>query len=402
MHLTAHLKRIWWIGAIAVLAGCKAEVLAPSGDVAAQQRDLLVISTLLMLIIIIPVMALTAWFAWHYRAANKKARYQPDWDHSTKLELVIWAIPLLIIVCLGALTWVGTHLLDPYRPLNRLTAGQPVPEDVTPLRVEVVALDWKWLFIYPEQGVASVNQLAVPVDRPVEFGLTSSSVMNAFYIPAMAGMIYAMPGMETTLHGVMNKPGEYQGLASHYSGAGFSGMRFKTLAMDDAGFDDWIAGLRDGGEVLDRARYLDLEQPSENVAPMGFAQVDPQLFTRAVNMCVREGTMCMAEMMAIDDAGGMGLSGTVNVAALSAERQTQRGTAMPAFGGVPFEVTGICSVAELEQMFATATTGPGITAPKELAPLRGLGLPAPQGPLEQRAPTAVTRTAPATGAERNL
>ncbi len=401
MQMAANFKRFWWLGAIALLAGCKAEVLAPSGDIAAQQRDLLVISTLLMLIIIIPVMALTAWFAWHYRAANRKAQYQPDWDHSTKLELVIWAIPLLIIVSLGALTWVGTHLLDPYRPLNRVAEGQPVAADVTPLRVEVVALDWKWLFIYPEQGVASVNQLALPVDRPVEFRLTSSTVMNAFYIPAMAGMIYAMPGMETTLHGVMNKPGEYQGLASHYSGAGFSGMRFKTLAMEGAGFDDWVAGLRDSGETLDRARYLELEKPTENVPPTAFAQVDPQLFRRAVNMCVEDGKMCMAEMMAIDAQGGLGLSGIVNVAALNAERQGQRGTPLPVLGGVPFEVTGICSVAELEQMFAAAV-GPAVTAPKGLAPLRGMGLPAPQSPLQQRAPTAVTRTAPSDGAERNL
>lgn len=401
MLMASIFRRFWWVGAAVVLTGCKAEVLAPSGDIAAQQRDLLVISTLLMLIIIVPVMILTCWFAWHYRAANKKAEYQPDWDHSTKLELVIWAIPLLIIVSLGALTWVGTHLLDPYRPLNRIGAGQPVAEEVTPLRVEVVSLDWKWLFIYPEQGVATVNQLAVPVDRPVEFRLTSASVMTAFYIPAMAGMIYTMPGMETTLHGVMNKPGEYQGLASHYSGAGFSGMRFKTLAMDEAGFDDWIANLRGTGETLDRTRYLELAKASENVPPMAFTQVDPQLFRRAVNMCVENDKMCMAEMMAIDSGGGMGLSGIVNVAALNAERQGQRGTALPILGGVPFEVTGICSVEELEQMFA-ASVGPGVTAPKGLAPLRGLGLPAPQSPLQQRSPTEVTHTAPASGAERNL
>lgn len=198
-------------GAFLLLSACKAEVLAPSGDVAAQQRDLLVISTLLMLIIIIPVMLLTCWFAWHFRSANRKAAYEPEWSHSTKLELVIWAIPLLIIVSLGAITWVGTHLLDPYRPLDRIAKGQPVSPDVEPLQVQVVALDWKWLFIYPQYGVASLNELAAPVDRPIQFTLTSSSVMNAFYIPAMSGMIYAMPGMQTTLHGVFNEEGTLSG-----------------------------------------------------------------------------------------------------------------------------------------------------------------------------------------------
>ncbi len=259
------------------LSACKAEVLAPTGDVAAQQRDLLVISTLLMLIIIIPVMVLTVWFAWRYRESNTKAVYRPNWDHSTKLELIIWAVPLLIVVSLGALTWVGTHLLDPYRPLARVSADKAIGQE-EPLQVQVVALDWKWLFIYPQYGVASVNELAVPVDRPVQFTLTSSSVMNAFYIPAMAGMIYAMPGMQTTLHGVFNAEGTYQGLASHYSGAGFSGMRFKAKATDAAGFDTWIAGARAASKTLDRPAYLQLEQPSENVKPDLYASVDPELF----------------------------------------------------------------------------------------------------------------------------
>ncbi len=170
-----------------LLGGCNMVVLDPAGDVAQQQGDLVVISTLLMLIIIVPVMALTGYFAWKYRAANETATYKPDWDHSTQLELAIWAIPLLIIICLGAVTWVGTHLLDPYRPLARTAPGQAVTEKDKPLEVQAVALNWKWLFIYPEQGIATVNELAVPEGRPLKFRISSSSVMNSFYVPAMAG-----------------------------------------------------------------------------------------------------------------------------------------------------------------------------------------------------------------------
>ncbi|MGN7868276.1 ubiquinol oxidase subunit II [Paracoccus sp. 22332] len=394
--MTHPFKRLCWLSPLLPLAGCEAVVLRPSGDIAARQAHLLVQSTLLMLIIIVPVMALTVWFAWRYRASNRKATYNPDWDHSTKLELVIWAIPLLIIVCLGALTWVGTHLLDPYRPLDRISAETPV-DNRQPLQVQVVAMDWKWLFIYPEQGVAAVNELAVPVDRPVEFTLTSTSVMNAFYIPAMAGMIYAMPGMQTTLHGVFNEAGEYQGLASHYSGHGFSGMRFKAHALDDAGFDAWVAQAQAGGEALDRARYLELEKPSENVPPMTFAQVDPQLFSRVVNMCVEEGRMCMAEMMALDAQGGLGLPGIANVAALS---DPGRGTPRPVLGLPPFQVSGICTVEELDRMLASAPAAP---QPRDPSPLRGRGLDAPQGILGLGLiPNRLTQSVPQVGAEQNL
>ncbi|MBC9247377.1 ubiquinol oxidase subunit II [Paracoccus sp. 11-3] len=406
MNMIKTIQRISWLAMALSLAGCKAVVLAPSGDVAAQQRDLLVISTLLMLVIIIPVMVMIGLFAWHYSAKNKDATYAPDWDHSTKLELVIWAIPLLIIVTLGALTWVGTHLLDPYRPLQPASAthSDNEPAAVTaeaPLQVQVVALDWKWLFIYPEYNVASVNELAVPVDRAVEFTLTSSTVMNAFYIPAMAGMIYAMPGMETKLHGIFNKPGEYHGLASHYSGAGFSGMHFKALAEDQAGFDKWIADLRASPDTLDRPRYLELEQPTQNVPPMAFGQVDPQLFQRAVNMCVEEGKMCMAEMMARDRAGGMGLEGAVNVSVLTYDKYDRRGTPRPILGWEPFQVAGICTVDELEQMFAAAARKEAVPL-RDPTPMRGHGLPEPGGFFQPSSPNDFSQTAPAAGVDRNL
>lgn len=355
------------LGALTLAAACKPVVLAPSGDIAAQQRDILVISVYLMLIIVVPVMALTAFFAWKYRASNRKAKYDPHWHHSTHLELVIWAAPLLIIICLGALTWVGTHLVDPYRPLDRIADGQPVPADARPLEVEVVSLDWKWLFIYPGEGIATVNELALPLDRPVLFRLTSSTVMNAFYIPAMAGMIYTMPAMQTQLNAVMNREGVYDGFSSHYSGAGFSGMRFKTHAMPEADYAAWVEEVRASPEVLDRARYLDLDQPSENVPPARFGTVDPELFRRILDMCVAEGRMCMNEMAALDAEGGIGLAGLMNTVAPAPEAYAQR---RPVLGTAPFVVTGFCTVEEVR----TAGVTPDLRA-FDLGPLRGHGLP---------------------------
>ena len=171
-----------------LLAGCKMIVMNPAGDVAVQQRNLIVASTVLMLLVVVPVIALTFLFAWRYRASNTEATYDPDFHHSTQLEVVIWTVPLLIIIALGAMTWISTHTLDPFRPLSRLGPNRPVPAGVKPLEVQAVALDWKWLFIYPEQGIATVNEMAAPVDRPISFRITSSSVWNTFYVPALAGM----------------------------------------------------------------------------------------------------------------------------------------------------------------------------------------------------------------------
>ncbi|GEP00671.1 cytochrome ubiquinol oxidase subunit II [Methylobacterium haplocladii] len=289
-----------------LLSGCNLVVMHPSGDVALQQRNLVLASTGLMLLIIVPVIALTLWFAWRYRAANETATYKPDWYHSTALEVVIWTAPLMIIIALGALTWISTHTLDPFRPLGRLAAGRPIPADAKPLVVEVVALDWKWMFVYPEYGIATVNELAAPVDRPITFKITASSVMNAFYVPALAGMIYAMPGMETKLHAVINKEGVYDGLASHYSGSGFSRMTFKFHGLKPDGFDAWVAKAKEQGTDLSREAYLALEKPSEGVAPRFYRSVADGLYTAILNMCAMPGKMCMSEMMHIDASGGAG------------------------------------------------------------------------------------------------
>ncbi|WP_240979999.1 ubiquinol oxidase subunit II [Ramlibacter agri] len=290
----------------AMLAGCNTIVMNPYGDIAKQQADLIIQSVLLMLLIIVPVMILIVVFAWRYRASNEDATYTPDWDHSTRLELVIWGVPLLIIIALGAITWISTHKLDPYRPLDRIDAQRGLPANVKPLVVDVVAMDWKWLFVYPEQGIATVNELAAPVDRPIQFRITASTVMNAFYVPALAGMVYAMPGMETQLHAVINKAGVYDGLSANYSGAGFSGMRFKFLGQSDADFAKWVEANRQAGQTLDRQAYLQLDKPSENEPVRRYASVEKGLYEAALNRCVDSSKMCTSQMMSIDAAGGAG------------------------------------------------------------------------------------------------
>jgi cytochrome o ubiquinol oxidase subunit 2 len=313
-----------WLAAmpLALLtSGCDWVVMSPSGDIAVQQRDLVLISTGLMLLIIVPVICLTLFFAFRYRQSNKAAKYEPNWDHSVGLELLIWGIPLLIIIALGALTWTSTHLLDPYRPLGRIKPDAPTLANNVPvgnlvdkqqlangvgkpLEVQVVALDWKWLFIYPEYGIATVNELAAPVDRPIRFSMTSSSVMNAFYIPALAGMIYTMPGMQTTLNAVINKPGNYEGFSSNYSGAGFSGMRFRFHGVSDAGFQAWVNQVKQRGGGLNRASYLQLEKPSEKVPVRYYNAVEANMFKLVVEQCVQPGKVCMSQMMHGGKGGG--------------------------------------------------------------------------------------------------
>lgn len=354
-----------------VLSGCNMVVLDPAGDVARQQGNLIVTSTLLMLLIILPVMALTVFFAWRYRAPNTQAAYKPDWDHSTQLELVIWAAPLLIIICLGALTWVSTHLLDPYRPLARSAPDGPhavTNADHKPLEVQVVALDWKWLFIYPEQGIATVNEFAAPVDRAIRFRISGSSVMNSFYIPALAGQIYAMAGMETKLHGAFDQTGDFKGFSANYSGAGFSSMRFRARSLSASDFDAWIKQARQNGTPLDRTAYLALERPSEKEPVRRFASVEDRLFDMIVNLCVEPGKMCMHEMMAIDARGGMGLAGLYNVRELTYDKFTARGSAF-----LPDSERFVAATCTIDDMPQIASTPAAIS----LAPLNGRGLSRP-------------------------
>lgn len=294
---------------LGLLAGCDTIVMKPHGDVAVQQAHLIMQSTVLMLLIIVPVMIATVVFAFRYRKSNEDAPYTPDWDHSTRLELLIWGAPLLIILALGTITWISTHKLDPYRPLGRIAANRPLPADAKPLVVDVVALDWKWLFVYPEQGIATVNEMAAPVDRPIEFRITASNMMNSFYIPALAGQVYAMPGMETKLHAVINQPGQWEGFSANYSGAGFSDMRFKFLGLVDADFGKWVAENHRAGKTLDRSAYAQLELPSHKDPVRRFGSVEQGLYDAILNRCTDAKKMCVNQMAAVDAAGGGGKGG---------------------------------------------------------------------------------------------
>jgi cytochrome o ubiquinol oxidase subunit 2 len=338
-----------------LLSGCDMVVLDPSGDVAARQRDLLVISTLLMLLIIVPVMALTVWFAWRYRHNNREARYEPDWHHSMRLELVIWSAPLLIIICLGAITWLGTHLLDPYRKLDRLDKQRPLTAETRELVVQVVAMDWKWLFVYPQHGVATVNELVLPVDRPVSMRVTASSVMNSLYIPEFAGMIYAMPGMQTQLHGVMNEPGSSEGFSANYSGHGFSGMKFTVRSVEAGEFDRWVDSARAAQDSLTRERYLELAKPSQREPVRHFARVDARLFDYVLGDCVQPGRLCSHDMAEIDRRGGLGKASIYNVA------RTPEGDYL----------MGVCKLPD-------ATPLDDLLKPSNRSPLLGAGLPLPR------------------------
>jgi cytochrome o ubiquinol oxidase subunit II len=304
------LRGLLLLAAVAPLSGCETVVMSPSGDLALQQRNLIIDSVILMLLIIVPVIALTLLFAWRYRASNKHAHYDPEWDHSTMLELLIWSAPLLIIIALGALTWVSTHKLDPFRPLDRLSEGRPVPADVKPLEIDVVALDWKWLFIYPEQGIATVNDVAAPVDRPIQFKITASAVMNSFFIPALAGQIYAMPNMETQLQAVMNKPGDFEGFSANYSGEGFSGMRFTFHSVSDDAFAQWIAQAKASGDSLSRDAYVKLAAPSANEPVHRYASIDATLYQAILTNCVQPDSMVCMHHMNPAQAGAMRTTGS--------------------------------------------------------------------------------------------
>jgi len=348
------------------------------------------------------VMLAVVVFAWRYRASNEDAKYEPDWDHSTQLELMIWAAPLLIIICLGAVTWTSTHLLDPYRTIGRIDAQTQVAKDVKPLEVEVVALDWKWLFIYPEQGVATVNELVVPSGRPLNFKITASSVMNSFYVPEMAGQIYAMPGMETRLHAVMNKNVESVGFSANYSGAGFTHMRFKMRSVSAGDFAKWIdevkttgtrpqpagelahaeafegAPAKPMGGNLDRTAYLELEKPTEKVPAIRYASVDPKLYDAVVNMCVQPGKMCMSDMMAIDARGGLGKEGIRNVSMLSYDKHGRESAVEASANPTDAVKRELAWVRALcEQMPGRVHDG-SIKAPDDLRSLNGAGIKAPQ------------------------
>ena len=262
------------LAALPLLAGCAPTgVLDPAGPVGAGERLILLNSLVIMLGIVVPTILATLAFAWWFRAGNTRAEYKPDWSYSGRVELLVWSVPALVVIFLAGVTWIGSHDLDPSRPLVSKTP---------PIRVQVVALDWKWLFILPGQDVASVNRLIVPAGTPIEFRITSATVMNSFFVPQLGGQIYAMSGMETKLHLQADKPGRYRGLSAHYSGKGFPGMTFTVDAVPPAQFAAWVAQTRGQGLALDRTQYLNLTHDSENVRPYTYRAVAPGLFDAVV------------------------------------------------------------------------------------------------------------------------
>jgi cytochrome o ubiquinol oxidase subunit 2 len=252
-----------------LLSGCNMTLLDPKGQVGLDERNLIITATLLMLLVVVPVIVMTFLFAWKYRASNPNAVYAPKWSHSTKIEIAVWAVPVLIIIALGYVTYISTHALDPYKPLE---------SDVKPITVEVVSMDWKWLFIYPEQGIATVNKLVFPANTPINFKITSDTVMNSFFIPGLGGQIYAMAGMETKLHLIANQNAEFDGISANYSGAGFTGMKFKAIATSQADFDAWVSDVKKAPKQLEKAEYEALSKPSQNNPVELYSSFTPNLF----------------------------------------------------------------------------------------------------------------------------
>jgi cytochrome o ubiquinol oxidase subunit II len=261
-----------WVGTllIALLAGCAGGgVWDAQGPVASADRQMTLNALAIMLAIVVPTIAIALGAAWWFRASNPRARRRPNWAYSGRIELIVWSIPLLVILFLSGVIWIGSHQLDPYRPLA--SPGKP-------LEVQVVSLDWKWLFIYPEEGIATVNQLTVPIGTPVHFSLTSATVMNAFFVPQLGSMVATMNGMVTQLHLQADRAGDYYGQSTQFSGDGFSGMHFVVHAVSRDQFEQWVSTARASGDALDRAGYDALARESKNVRPFTYRSVVPGLF----------------------------------------------------------------------------------------------------------------------------
>jgi cytochrome o ubiquinol oxidase subunit 2 len=256
-------------GAAMLMASCNEGVLDPRGPVGKAERVILYDSTAIMLAVVIPVIVLTLVFAWWFRARNSQARYRPDWEYSGRIEMIIWSIPALIVLFLGGIAWTGSHDLDPPLPLADSTA---------PLEIEVISLDWRWLFIYPHEGIASLNRLVVPAGVPLQFRLTSTTVMNSFFVPQLGSQIYAMPNMVTRLNLKADQPGTFEGLSAQFSGDGFSDMRFDLVSTEPEAFKSWVETTKMQGGVLDPGAVKELERPAKADGTQTYGQVSEGLF----------------------------------------------------------------------------------------------------------------------------
>jgi cytochrome o ubiquinol oxidase subunit 2 len=279
---------------VATLGGCTDGVLDPKGPISLAEREILLNALGIMLAIVIPVILATLGVAFWFRASNQRARYRPNFAYSGRLELLVWSIPAMTVFLVGGVAWVSSHDLSPRKP---------IVSTVRPLRVQVASLDWKWLFIYPDQGVASVNQLTIPVGTPVSLELTSSGVMNSFFVPQLGSQIYTMAGMITRLHLQADHSGTYRGFSAQFSGEGFADMHFDADAMPGEKFAQWLDAARSAGPLLDEKGYAELVKPSASVAPFTYRSVAPGLFDSILvsdmqsddAMCRRNPTSMRAE-----------------------------------------------------------------------------------------------------------
>jgi cytochrome o ubiquinol oxidase subunit II len=261
-------------------------VLSPIGPVGAAERTILLDALAIMLAIVVPTIVATLAFAWWYRAGNTRARYLPNFQYSGQLELLVWSVPALVVLFLGGIAWISSHDLDPAKPL---TGAGSANKAVRPLEIEVVSLDWKWLFVYPEQQVASINRLVVPTGVPLHLRITSATVMNVFFVPRLGSEIYSMSGMATQINLQADQPGSYPGLSANFSGDGFSDMHFTLESVDSEQFNAWVASSRRAGEVLDDKAYRSLLRQSSNLQPYTYRDVAAGLFNRIVSLQLPSG-----------------------------------------------------------------------------------------------------------------
>ncbi|UNE54349.1 ubiquinol oxidase subunit II [Bartonella machadoae] len=300
-NFVKQIKTLVILGVMLLLSGCNFDVIYPAGYVARQQLILIVICVAVMLCVVIPVMVSVVFLAIKYRASSTAAEYLPEWGHSNKIEAFMWGIPVVIVMVLGALTAYYTYELEPEKPLPIEVAGEGKP-----LQIDVVALDWKWLFIYPEYGIASINEIYAPKDRQVLLQLTSENSVNAFWVPKLGTVLYAMPQMNSKLHLMADEHGVFKGSSANYSGDGFAQMRFKWHSVSSQDFDNWISKARSHGQALDRASYRqltiaprmgDIAAKEKDAEVRYFAPVEERLYYRIVNRCVDENTVCNEDLM---------------------------------------------------------------------------------------------------------
>jgi len=257
-------------------------VLDPKGTIALQEKNLIVFALLLSLIVVIPVFVMVFAFAWRYREGNDKAKYSPNLDHNVIAETIWWLVPTALISVLAVVAWNSSHSLDPYKPLA---------SNVPPVTIQVVALDWKWLFIYPQDHVATVNYFRIPDNTPVNFEITADAPMNSFWIPQLGGQIYAMPGMSTQLHLAADAPGSYDGSSANISGVGFSGMTFVAKSSSMSDYKTWLANAQQAPQQLTVDQYNQLSKPSQNNAVTTYSGVTSGLYDGVLAKYMPDGMM---------------------------------------------------------------------------------------------------------------